>query len=202
MFLELTEILRCPAPHDESYVICAPVLMDGRDVVRGGLACPVCRAEYAIIERVAWLAPPEERVTGADPSAAPSALTAEAVRTFLDLQGQGGFVVTVGTAGRIGRDLAALLPGVSFAAVNPPPAVTPSLELSVVRSPRLLPIRRHSLRAVIVGADVAGGPWLAAAADALLTGLRIIVEDEGTAPPGIVELARGAGLFVGEKRAR
>jgi hypothetical protein len=33
----------------------------------------------------------------------------------------------------------------------------------------------------------------------LLRGLRAVIEDERASPDGISELARGAGLFVGEK---
>ena len=32
MLLDLTEILRCPNDHAESYVISAPMTMDGKDV--------------------------------------------------------------------------------------------------------------------------------------------------------------------------
>jgi hypothetical protein len=201
MFIELTEALRCPGSHDESYVICGPVTMDGRDIVRGGIVCPVCRAEYPILERIAWFAPPEEPVRGADPAAADSALTAEGVRAFLDLQGAGGYVVTVGAAGRLGPALAALLPGVGIACVNPPPAVYAAVGVSVLRSPRGFPIRRRSVRAAVVGADALRGPWLAAAVGAVLPGLRVVIEDESAAPEGVAPLARGAGVLVGEKRS-
>lgn len=201
MFLELTEVLRCPQPHEESYVICAPVAMDGRDVVRGGLLCPVCRREYAILDRIAWLGVPGEPVAGADPGATPSQLNLDAALTFLDLQGAGGVVVTAGGAGRLAPALAGALPGIGIAAVNPPDGITPDGSFSVIRSPQGLPLRRHMVRAAIVGADVARGAWLERAAASVLTGLRLIVEDERAEPPGFVELARGAGVYVGEKRA-
>ncbi len=199
MFIELTEALRCPNRHDESYLICAPVTMDGRDVVRGGLLCPVCRAEYAILDRVAWLAPPRD---DAPAGAAGSALTAEAVQLFLDLQGQGGFVVTVGSAGRLGPELAALMPGIGIAAVNPPAGIAASASLSVIHSPHAWPVRRQTVRAVVIGADVTAGRCIPDAVGSVLNGLRAIVEDESAHPDGLVELARGAGVFVGEKRAR
>jgi uncharacterized protein YbaR (Trm112 family) len=201
MFLELTEILRCPQPHDESYVICAPVTSDGRDVVRGGLLCPVCRRQYAILDRVAWLGAPGEPVTGADVAAADSQLNLEAALTFLDLQGAGGVVVTMGRAGRLAPELARALPGIAIAAINPPDGIVPDGSFSVIRSPAGLPVRRHMVRAAIVGADVARSAWLEGAAASVLTGLRLVVEDERAEPRGFVELARGAGVFVGEKRS-
>jgi hypothetical protein len=58
------------------------------------------------------------------------------------------------------------------------------------------------VRAVVLGADFAGEPWLAEGVRVLLKGLRLVVEDERASPGGIAELARGAGLLVGEKRDR
>ena len=198
MFLELTEILRCPRPHDESYVICGPVTMDGRDVVRGGIICPICGAEYPILDRVAWFGPPADAVNVA--RAPESELTAEAALALLDLDGPGGYVVTVGAAGRLGEALSALRPGVVVACVNPPADAAPGAACSVLRSPLGFPIRRRSVRAVIVGADAAMEPWLAASVGALLPGLRVVIEDESVEPDGVFALARGAGVLVGERR--
>ena len=200
MFIEITEVLRCPQPHAESYIICGPVTMDGRDVVRGGLMCPACHTEYPIVDRVAWFAPPGTPVQHAAASR-PTELTAEAVQAFLDLQGGGGYLLTVGNAGRLGPALARLVPNVSVIGVNPPGDVKPSSGFSVVRSPNALPIKAHSVRAVVVGADAAGPAWLEPSLAALLTGLRVVVESESVQPAGIVELMRGAGVSVGEKRA-
>lgn len=202
MFIEVTEILRCPRPHEASYLICGPVTMDGRDVVRGGLACPVCGAEYPIIDRIAWFGPRDEAVRDVRAGAPASALTAEAVATFLDLQGGGGYLLLVGGAGRLGPALVPLVPNVALVAVNPPQGIAPELALTVLHSPRALPVKAHSVRAVVLGADVAQGPWLDAGVAALLPGLRLVVEDETAAPGGIVDLARGAGVLVGEKRSR
>jgi uncharacterized protein YbaR (Trm112 family) len=199
MFIELTEALCCPREHPESYLVCVPALMDARRVVRGGLGCPVCHAEYAIVDGVVWFAPPAEGGPAGPP---PSSLSADALRTFLDLQGRGGYVLLLGAVGATGPALAPLLPGVHVFAVNPPALVAPSATFSVLRSPHALPVRRSSMRGVVVGSDAAREPWLGAAAFTLLSGLRLVVEDEHAEPPGIVSLARGAGVFVGERRAR
>jgi len=199
MFIELTEALRCPRAHAESYLVCVPALMDGRRVIRGGLGCPSCRSEFPIVEGVAWFAPPAGVPA---PSAGETALTAQALHTFLDLQGAGGYVLLVGGAGRHGPDLAALLPGVHVFGVNPPAGMAPSVAFSILHSPHELPVKRASMRGVVVGADAAREPWLSAAASTLLSGLRMVVEDADAAPPGIAVLARGAGALVGEKRAR
>lgn len=199
MFLELTEALRCPNDHDESYLICAPVQQDGRDVVRGGLLCPVCRAQFPIIERIAWFAPPNERVPPAAPA---SGLDANGAAAFLSLEGPGGFVVLAGSAGRLAPQLAALLPHVGIACVNPPAGVGADGTISLLHSPRAWPVRHQSVRGAVVGADALEGRWLEGAVGSVLNGLRVVIEDESAEPAGVVTIARGAGIVVGEKRAR
>jgi uncharacterized protein YbaR (Trm112 family) len=212
MFIELTEALRCPRDHEESYLVCAPAQMDGRRVVHGILGCPVCHAEFPIVDGVAHFGAHSgtaaqrhggtaaPRHSGTAPP--PVGLTAEAVQTFLDLHGPGGYVLVVGSAGRLGPRLAELLERVHVAGVNPPQGAVPTAGWSVLRSPEGLPVKRHSMRAVVVGRDASEGPWLAAALGTLLPGLRAVIEDQDANPAGLVELARGAGVLVGERRAR
>lgn len=195
MFIELTEILRCPNDHAESYVVAAPIAMDGRRIVRGVIGCPECKAEFPIVNGVAYF--------GADPGAQAGPPLPDydvaALRAFLNLDGPGGYAALAGSAARFGSEVAALLPGVHIVAVNPPAGVTPLPMLSLLVDPRGLPFKSATLRAVALGADCAAVPWLADAARVLLPGLRLVVEDERASPEGISELARGAGLFVGMK---
>lgn len=196
MFIELTEILRCPNDHPESYLVCVPVAMDGRRVVRGGIGCPACGAEYPIVDGVAYFGP----VAAAVHDAGSPPFDAAALRAFVDLQGGGGYALLAGRLARLGRDLAALVPGVRFFGVNPPPGLEPSEAFSVLHSPRGLPVKSASVRAVALGDGCASGPWLAEGARVLLRGLRFVAESADAAPDGIAELARGPGLLVGERR--
>jgi hypothetical protein len=195
VFIELTEILRCPGGHPESYLVAAPIAMDGRRIVRGGIGCPVCRAEFPIVEGVAYFA--ERPKAAAAPPASPYDVAALAA--FLNLSGPGGYAVLVGAVARFGADLACAIAGVHFVAVNPPPGVAPAPALSLLVAASL-PFRSASVRAVALGADHTGAAWVGEAARILLPGLRLVVEDERASPEGVSELARGAGLFVGEKR--
>ncbi|HWO89417.1 MAG TPA: hypothetical protein VNL98_09745 [Gemmatimonadales bacterium] len=199
MFIELTEALRCPRPHDESYLVCIPLEMDGRQVVRGGLGCPVCQAEFPIVEGTAWFAPPG-KTAPPRPDAVEPEYDAAALRTFVDLEGRGGYVALVGGAARHAASLADLLEGVHVAAVNPPDDAPRSAAISVLMSPAMLPLKSRHLRAVVIGADYAASPWTEEAARALLPGLRAVIADAAVAVTGLAELARGAGLFIGERR--
>ncbi|HXY70165.1 MAG TPA: hypothetical protein VEH62_11995 [Gemmatimonadales bacterium] len=197
MFIELTEILKCPRDHAESYVVAAPIAMDGRRIVRGVVGCPECRAEFPVVDGVVYFGAPDRAPAAAAAPAAGPEYDAAALAGFLGLEGPGGYAALVGRAARHGPALPALVPGVHVVAVNPPAGVAPGSALSVLRCPGGLPFKTRHLRAVALGADHAGGPWLAEAARVLLPGLRLVVEDEGARAAGVTELARGAGMFVG-----
>jgi uncharacterized protein YbaR (Trm112 family) len=226
VLLELTEILRCPRDHEESFVVCVTHRTEGRQVMRGVVGCPVCLAEFPIRDgeldftaggsggaesgeggrprgaeastRGAQLGAPGPRPERQG-SAAVGPLSAEALATFLDLRGPGGYVVLAGAAGRLAPPLAALIPGVHLVVVNAPPLAGRSGECSYVFCRDRIPVKAAQVRAVVLGADCAGAPWLAEAARVLLRGLRVVIEDERASPDGISELARGAGIFVGER---
>jgi uncharacterized protein YbaR (Trm112 family) len=196
VFIELTEILKCPRDHGESYLVAAPMAMDGRRIVRGAVGCPECHAEYPIVDGVVYFGP---RATAPAETPAPAGPVygADGLAAMLNLGGPGGYAALVGRAARVGSDLLALVPGVHVVAVNPPPGVMPQAMLSVLECPHGLPLKTAQLRAVALGADQAGEPWLGEALRVLLPGLRLVIEDEAAAPAGVAELARGAGMFVG-----
>jgi len=195
VFIELTEILRCPRDHAESYLVAAPIAMDGRRIVRGVIGCPECRAEFPVVEGVAYFA---ERPKMPRPGAAGPAYDGAALAAFLNLGGPGGYAVLVGAAARVGPELTGVVPGVHFVAVNPPAGVSEGPALSVLVA-GALPLKSATVRGVAVGADHADAAWLREGARVLLPGLRLAVEDERASADGFSELARGGGLFVGEK---
>ena len=50
MFIELTDHLRCPADHTESYLVLLPDEMQDRSVRTGRLGCPVCGRTYVLTD--------------------------------------------------------------------------------------------------------------------------------------------------------
>jgi hypothetical protein len=196
--IELTEMLRCPEPHAEGYVVLSTGEMLGR-MVRSGIAgCSICHREYVIKDGVVnFGAGPEPSAT---PYPAPRTDPAT-LQAVLDLSGPGGYVVLLGTAARHATGLAALMGGVHFIGVNAPTDVEELPVLSLVRAAAAIPLRQTIARGVVVGADVARAPWLVEARRVLLPGRRWVVESEAVElPEGISKLAAGQGLSVGEKR--
>ncbi|MBK6421190.1 MAG: hypothetical protein IPF77_03030 [Gemmatimonadetes bacterium] len=197
MFIELTDHLRCPAEHPESFLVLIPHRMDGRRVLEGLLGCPVCQAEYPItagVVRFGDSLPPMPA-----PGAAADQPPASALHAFLGLEGPGGYVGLVGEAAAAADALAGLLPGVHLALVNPPGVPLPAAATSVLRSPRL-PLKARSLRGIVLGrpwADAEG--WMAAGVGAVLPGLRAVGHGEPPALPGFELLGAAGGWWVGRQ---
>lgn len=193
MFIELTDHLRCPADHDESFLVLLPSGMDGRLVHAGVLGCPICHRETVVEDGIADFG-------GAPPAPAATTLTPDAAHALLGLDGPGGYVALVGGAGALAAGLAALLPGVRFVLVNPPPGAAPSDSASVLRAGRL-PIKTAAMRGAIITADHASNPgWLTAALGCVLPGLRVLVEGQAADRAGVSVLAEAGGWWVGRRQ--
>jgi uncharacterized protein YbaR (Trm112 family) len=202
MFIELTDHLRCPDLHPESFLVLIPEAMNRREVRRGTLGCPVCQREYRIEDGVVWLGGAERPGGGgAAPGTAPGAASvdAAALAAFLGVEGPGGFVGLIGEAGATAWGLSTLLPGVHLVLVNPPPDLAPSPDSSRVMSPAL-PIKRGSMRGMVVGRDYAATPaWVEAAIGAVLPGLRIAGEGPPPDTRGFELMGSAEGWWVGRR---
>ena len=121
MFIELTDHLRCPAPHEEAFLVLVPYEMDGRMVGRGVLGCPICQREFRINRGVAVF-----ELNGRTGDAAPAltdSIPADAIVAFLGLEGPGGYLGLFGGASGLAASLETALPGVHLVALNPPDGV-------------------------------------------------------------------------------
>lgn len=187
MHIELTDHLRCPMSHDESFVVLLPDRMDGRLVTAAHLGCPVCGWGTSWTDAIPDFG-------GGTPGAGAPAFDAAAALALLGLEGPGGWLALVGRAGALAGEMTTLLPGVGVVAVNPPEDVTPDPAINVVRS-GAWPLKRHAMRGVVIGTDAAAmAPHAAASA---LPGLRVVGEG---APPtlgvGDELLADAGGAWV------
>jgi uncharacterized protein YbaR (Trm112 family) len=194
MFIELTDHLRCPADHAESYLVLLPDDMQERSVRAGRLGCPVCGRTYQISDGVLDL--------GGGEAVLPETtlLTAEALTALVGLSGPGGYMVLVGRPAASWRAVAERNQGVGLVAVNPPAEVGDEPGISVLRS-GVLPLKSRSMRGVVLGGPFGGDVrWVREAARVVLPGLR--VAGEGPVPePGSLELmAAAGGAWVGTPR--
>ncbi|HEU4682045.1 MAG TPA: hypothetical protein VFS51_09880 [Gemmatimonadales bacterium] len=193
MFIELTDHLRCPADHDESFLVLLPDQMDGRSVRSGQLSCPVCGRTYDLVNGVL-------EVGGGAAGQGGSALAADGLSTLVGLHGPGGYLVLVGPPAALWREVAELNPGVALVAVNPGVEVADVPGISVLRGSRL-PLKSRAMRGVVLGRPFADDPhWVREAARVVLPGLRIVGEGQNPPPEVIDLLASADGVWVGSRR--
>jgi uncharacterized protein YbaR (Trm112 family) len=196
VFIELTDHLRCPADHDEAFLVLLPGPIIDRSVRSGTLGCLACGREFPIVDGVAVFG--EDRTVRTVRT--DETVGAEAIAAFLGLSGPGGYVALVGDSARFAPGLAALLPGVHIVAVNPPEMVAESAAVSLLQSPSL-PLKTGSMRGVVLGSDHEDLRWRADAARSVLPGLRVVGQG---APPGLSGtldlLASAGGWWVARRR--
>jgi uncharacterized protein YbaR (Trm112 family) len=194
MFIELTDHLRCPADHDEQFLVLLPDRLAGRSVVEGQLGCPVCGRTYLVQSGILDFG-------GAPPAKSEgSALDAEALAALAGVNGPGGYVVLVGAPADGWRDLAGQMPGVALVAVNPGPAAADDPGVSVLRSGRI-PLKSRSMRGVILGRGYADEEsWVREAARVVLPGLRVVGEGRVPGPELMDLMADASGVWVGSPR--
>ena len=211
MHIELTEMLRCPEPHQEDVMVLSTGEMVGRMVRFGLVGCSVCHKEYLITNGIVDFVgsakqgpvtpghrPGVSRDTMSSGSPVPPLVDLQAL---LELSGPGGFVVLVGDAARHAPGLAALMAGVHFIGINAPPDLEELPALSLLRVGTVIPLRQAIARGVVVGRNLATSPWLVEAHRILLRGRRFVVEhDRPELPIGLEQLAAAKGLWVGEKK--
>jgi uncharacterized protein YbaR (Trm112 family) len=196
VFIELTDLLRCPAKHDEGFLVLIPSHMESRSVRSGVLGCPVCAREYRIVDGIALFEVDGEQGAAAPPAAGDEGADAGALVAFLGIEGPGGYVGLFGAAAARAEQLSDLLPGVHFAAVNPPEATPETPVLSLLRAPSS-PFRSRSLRGAVLGDS--DRIWQAAAARSVLPGLRIVGRGPAPEIEELEPMGEAAGWWVARR---
>lgn len=193
MFIELTDHLRCPADHEERFLVLLPDRLEGRSVIEGQLGCPVCGRTFGLHDGVLDI--------GGDPGRADAdaetALAPDALVALAGVNGPGGYFALVGAPADRWRSVAGLLPGVALVAVNPSRLPTGEPGISVLRGGRL-PLKSRSMRGVVLGRGYADDEgWVREASRVVLPGLRVVGEGRTPAPELIDLMASAGGAWVG-----
>ncbi len=189
MFIELTDHLRCPQPHEEAFLVLLPERMEGRRVEAGHLGCPFC----------GWHTDWDDSVPefgGGRRLEGEPAFDADQVHAMLGIDGPGGWIGLAGRAAMVAAELSTLLPNVGIVAINPPPDVADMGEVSVITS-GVWPIKRHALRGAVVGLDAP--EFLGAALDSVLPTRHLVGEGTPIASPEAKVLATAGGVWVARR---
>lgn len=203
MFIELVDALRCPRPHEESWLVLAASRLEARHVLEGTLGCPVCHAQYPIRDGIVDLRSggderPLERTARDDPQLVPH-VPALDLAAMLNLADALGFAVLVGEWGRHAHALLELEQAPPLLLVDPPAGVEIVPGLSGVRAGAALPLAVGSARAVAIDGDEP--VRLASGAQVTRAGGRIVAPARAIVPEGVRELVRDEHVWIGEREA-
>jgi hypothetical protein len=192
MFIELTDHLRCPANHEEAFLILLPEAMDGRRVLDGALGCPACHRELPVADGIVDFG-------GGVAAVEPCTLPSEAAHALLGLDGPGGYLALLGAAGSLADALSERLPGIHLVLVNPPADSGLPSTGSILRAPRL-PLKQRSMRGAVIAREVARvSGWLDGAIACVLPGLRVVGEGPAPQRPDLTVMAEAGGWWVGRR---
>jgi uncharacterized protein YbaR (Trm112 family) len=195
MFIELIDLLRCPVPHEDSWLVAAFTKMDGRFVRQGKLGCPVCSNTYPIVDGTAHF----ELAVSADPALAAPASDDEVVRAaaLLGLTRPGALVLIMGSSGAGAAQLAEMTDS-RVIIVNPPMRIAETEKVGIVTAGARLPLADASADGMII--DDSSSALVSEAARLLKPGGRIVAGPDADLGPRFTELARDERNVVAESR--
>ena len=198
MFIELVDTLRCPVTHEESWLVLSTRVVEARHVREGTLGCPVCLAEYPIVDGVADLRTVRGAVEDVRPAEQVNRLAdADALAAMMDLGDPSGFAVLIGRWCERASQLLEQSSCPPLVLVDPPNGVQMQPGLSGVRCDAAIPLAAGAARSI--ASDAIDVERNRSAAHATRVGGRMVAPGDATVPPGVRELARDERLWVGER---
>jgi len=200
VFIELVDDLRCPRPHEETWLVASADRTEGRDIVEGTLGCPVCHAEYAIRDGVVWFTEPRSLPPRAGPGLSVDAEVAMRLAALLDLSDAQGLALLAGSWGSAAPLLRDVVPA-HLVLLSPAAGVVACDGISVLQIASGIPLAAATCRGVALDAATTGGDYLDAAVRVLRPRGRLVAPASTPVPPEVTELARDEHLWVAERLA-
>lgn len=200
MFLGLVDILRCPRPHEETWLVASSVRMEGRHIVDGELGCHVCHEHYPIRDGIAHFGErPLKRRAKSSQALAPES-AAMRLAALLGLAEPGGVVLLTGSFASLAHPMAMMVGETQLLVVNPIEAVGFGDTVSALTTATALPLANGSCRGGAIDATHADTGFLSEVARVLKSGARLVAPVSVPLPDGVTELARDEQDWVGEQR--
>lgn len=194
MFIELVDALRCPTPHEESWLVAATSRMAFRHVVDGVLGCPVCHAQYPVTRGVVDFRRATQSVSTRDAPA--DERQATRLAAFLDLTDRTGFAVLLGAWG-VHAPLLRNLVDTPLIVVDPPEGTEGEPGISVLRCDGEIPLAAGAARGVAI--DEGTTARVASAVRATRAKGRLVAPVSVALPADVTELARDEAVWVAER---
>jgi uncharacterized protein YbaR (Trm112 family) len=197
MFIDLVETLRCPTPHEDSWLVLAASRMAARHVIDGTLGCPVCKAEFSIRDGVVdFRRAPAAQIAASRPADPEQAMRLAA---FLGLDDALGYALLMGEWGAHALELRGIVE-CPLVLCDPPSDVEAAPGLSILRTDGLVPLAAGSARATALDGEGGGDTGrIASAVRATRVKGRVVARATLTLPDGVRELARDDREWVAER---
>ena len=195
MLRDLLDALRCPRPHDESWLVAMVHHAEGADLREADLACPVCGAEFVIHEGVARFDPPV---------GPPPAVEREAMRLAAMLgvtEGQQP-VLLAGAYADAGTALAELVPVPQLWLNARRTAPRPVTLVGALEVRGRVPLGVDTLAGAALDGAHSDGPMLDSVVRAVRRGGRLVAPATALLPAGVQVVARDAHELVAEVTTR
>jgi uncharacterized protein YbaR (Trm112 family) len=189
MFIEMLDLLRCPVPHEETWLVASFGKMDARFVVEGKLGCPVCASTYEVTDGIARFAAKATRrdVSGLGDEAA------FRYAAMLGITRPGSVAVVDGAASLVAGRIAALLES-RIICLSPVDGLAESEVVGIVAAGDRIPLASRSVDGMIAVDDA----QVADAARVLRRGARLVTPATIAVDGPFIERARDENFVVSE----
>lgn len=195
MLRDLLDSLRCPRPHDESWLVAMVHRADGPYLIEADLACPVCGAEFAVIDG-------EARFDATRPPSRDETLDAGRTAALLAVAEGVLPVLLAGSYAGAGAGLADLVP-ITQLWLNPPAGISaPAAPHSTILAEGRVPLGVETVAAAAVDAAHATPAMLESIVRAVRMGGRVLAPAAVPLPAGLKEIARDEREWVAEVTTR
>ncbi len=195
MLRDLLDSLRCPRAHAESWLVAMVHRADGPVLLDADLACPVCGAEFRIIDGTA-------QFDAAEPGVRDEAMDATRTAALLGLSEGHLPVLLTGRYAGTGAALGELVP-LPQVWLNPSGGLpAPAVPRSTLVVRARLPLGVETLAAAAVDAAHANSVMLASIVRAVRVGGRVLAPATVPIPDGLRALARDDEAWVAEVTVR
>jgi uncharacterized protein YbaR (Trm112 family) len=194
MFIELVDLLRCPNPHEDTWLVAQMDRVQARQIMTGTIGCPICSAEYPVREGIVYFTEHAPRMAWRDPSDQDAMRLAAA----LDLTEARTVAVLHGVWGAHASIVRGLSPS-RLLLVNPPEGVEAGDGISIVLA-ETAPLASAAANAVAMDAAASGG-MRASLTRALQPRGRMLAPLEVALPDDLTELVRDDEVWVAEAPA-
>lgn len=194
MFIELVDLLRCPNPHEDTWLVAQMDRVEARQIMTGTIGCPICSAEYPVREGIGYFSEHAPRMAWRDPSDQDAMRLAAA----LDLTEPRTIAVLHGAWGAHATIVRGLSPS-RLLLVNPPEGVEAGDGISIVLA-EVAPFASASANAVAMDA-AASSAMRASLRRALQPRGRMLAPLDVGMPEDLTELVRDGEVWVAEAPA-